>query len=154
MSTSTDTMGPVPPIFIHSAEQQSEEAVELSPVQSPPESREGRSLKKRLSLSRATKGLKRMIRSSASRSTTRPVLEYYDCCLRQEDIDNCKSLDVEAGTFLTGIVKPDQWLNDCNIEFFYEWMEREKLSQHNPQLVFLLRPSIGYRTTPATIVHS
>lgn len=67
----------------------SESAVSDEPI-SPPatsEPREGRSLKKRLSLSRATKGLRRMMRSS--HSSARPVLEYYDVCLRQEDIDNC-----------------------------------------------------------------
>ncbi|CCG80820.1 NEDD8-specific protease 2 [Taphrina deformans PYCC 5710] len=41
-------------------------------------------------------------------------------------------------------VKEDQWLQDSNIEFFYEWMEREKLPKAEIQSIFLLRPSIGF----------
>ncbi len=52
----------------------------------------------------------------------------YDVCLRQEDIENYKA---------------NNWLQDSNIEFFYEWMEREKLSSEPPR-ISLVRPSIGY----------
>ncbi|BFZ57803.1 hypothetical protein PYCC9005_004857 [Savitreella phatthalungensis] len=90
--------------------------------------REGRSkLHKRLSLSRARNGMRRIFRGH-SRSQSRPVLEYYDVCLRQEDLDNYES---------------DQWLQDSNIEFIYEWLEREKLGLLQQDLL-LLRPSIGF----------
>ncbi|ORY82457.1 hypothetical protein BCR37DRAFT_312601 [Protomyces lactucae-debilis] len=95
--------------------------------ESNPDEREGRRRHHRLSFRKARDGMKRVFRGS--RSQTRPVLEYFDVCLRQEDIDNYKD---------------ENWLQDSNIEFFYEWMEREKMPKSDPQLVFLVRPSIGY----------
>lgn len=133
-----------PPINVISSSP-SESAVSDAPLTSPPpveQQREGRSIKKRLSLSRATKGLRRMMRSSHSHA--RPELEYYDVCLRQEDIDNRKPDRTVHDKMLIAIVRPGEWLNDSNIEFFYEWMEREKLPKTEPQKIFLLRPSIGY----------
>ena len=93
-------------------------------------SREGRSsLRKRLSLSRATKGMRRVFRSSASQEREGPVLEYYDVAVFGEDMEAIK----------------DDWLTDTAIEFWQEYLERERLpmSKHGRQ-VALLRPSIAF----------
>ena len=93
-------------------------------------SREGRtSFRKRLSLSRATKGMRKVFRSSASRERDKPVLEYYDVAVFGEDVEAIK----------------DDWLTDTAIEFWQEYLERERLplSSHG-KLVALLRPSIAF----------
>lgn len=82
---SATTMIP-PPVVLDTTAIAEEDAVTDGPTGAVPEERQSRGLRKRLSLSRATKGLKRMMRPS--HSSVRPVLEYYDVCLRQEDIDN------------------------------------------------------------------
>lgn len=58
------------------------------------------------------------------------VLEFYDVTVYKEDIDN---------------LQPGYWLNDNNISFVYEYLERLEIMRAGFQSqIFLLRPSMAF----------
>ncbi|KAG5360849.1 NEDD8-specific protease 2 [Yarrowia sp. B02] len=58
------------------------------------------------------------------------VLEFYDVTVYKEDIDN---------------LQPGYWLNDNNISFVYEYLERLEIQRAGFQSqIFLLRPSMAF----------
>lgn len=107
------------------------EPTEHNFLRSPSPSAEGdsRGFRKRLSFSRAKRGFRSMFKVGDDRETiatdtckqgqsSKPVLEYYDVCLRQEDIENYKA---------------NNWLQDSNIEFFFTSGWRGRSFHRNPR---------------------
>ncbi|ODQ55311.1 cysteine proteinase, partial [Saitoella complicata NRRL Y-17804] len=62
-------------------------------------------------------------------SSPRPLLEYYDVCLYDEDMDNLQGLG---------------WLSDNNLSFWYEYLEREVIPNFTDTSVLLIRPSLAF----------
>lgn len=59
-----------------------------------------------------------------------PVLQYYDTTVYRSDLSN---------------LYDDEWLNDNNISFLYEYLERTRLKEyHKNGKIVLLRPSMAY----------
>ncbi|OLL23711.1 NEDD8-specific protease 2 [Neolecta irregularis DAH-3] len=72
--------------------------------------------------------------SSNSYDPTEIVLEYYDVCLRQLDVDN---------------FKPGSWLSDTNIEFYYEYLQRDSpfAQRLEDASILLLQPTVSFIIT-------